>query len=110
MLAKLSMVSVLFFAVFGFAGVFGVNPTVTVPLTLMFLITALVLAGISDSRTSERTPNSPKRSLHTSPPPSNFQGNGTDSDELDGMDPGDYYNGPGGYNASGGYRNGRAGR
>lgn len=110
MLTKLSMVSVLFFAVFGFTGVLGGDPTVTVPLTVLSLITALVLAGISDYRASERTPNSPKRSLRTSPYPSRHHGDGADSDELDGMDPGDYYNGPGGYNASGGYRSGREGR
>ena len=27
------------------------------------------------------------------------------SDEIDGMNNGDYYNGPGGYHATGGYRN-----
>lgn len=33
-----------------------------------------------------------------------------DSDELDGMNPGDYYNGPGGYDATGGYQEGPYGR
>jgi hypothetical protein len=40
-----------------------------------------------------------------SPQGNHYRSSTTPGDELDGMNDGDYYNGPGGYHATGGYEN-----